>query len=379
MYFTATIGIDPAQLTTIQRVKPSKLFGKLFYYLTAGLSGDRKEVETFTAVSILQQLNMVLRSVKITNIVRLAIDGTDLYLDSAGRPDDLNAAMKAIEVPALVSKGPDLSTFERIQLVLEHQLPTLDLLITAEINRVHDDGEFPILVQVQGLMREFSSRADEPFEALRERMRGVFEDQARYDQLLDTHESAFSNFVDELATALAAQIQVDKVETTIDRQLIRPAAQVKTRDRMRGKLAHEREGLYYGYYGFDDHFFYAWLWCDLSYEHDIQIRDVSLVDELGCTVLDVGEEGFAARSCETLNSTAAFVAPEGSEDITLHRHHDYAEALGLDASTHHASSDHDSWLFDLSTHDHHDVGASSCGTSCASSCASSCGGCGGFD
>ena len=162
---------------------------------------------------------------------------------------------------------------------------------------------------------------------------------------------------------------------------------------MRGKLTREREGLYYGYYGFDDLFFYAWMWCDLSYEHDIHIRNVSVVDELGCAVLDVGEVGFTASSSELLNSLAVFVAPKFGEDFTIYQNHDYADAqdAGLDNTSMqgHSSTEHDSWLLSLSGDDSSlgigsscastcaTSGGASCGSSCGSSCASSCGGCAG--
>ena len=45
MYFTGTLSIDPSQITEVQRVKPTRAFGKLFYYLSAGRSGDEREVE----------------------------------------------------------------------------------------------------------------------------------------------------------------------------------------------------------------------------------------------------------------------------------------------------------------------------------------------
>ena len=94
MYFTGELGIDPAKMTRINPVKPTKAFARMLFHLSAGGFSEKEEEETFTAVSILQQLNMALRSVGITNIVRLAKDDFDFYFDEEGRDNDLKEAME---------------------------------------------------------------------------------------------------------------------------------------------------------------------------------------------------------------------------------------------------------------------------------------------
>ena len=55
MYFSASLSVDPSQMTHIDKVKPTKAFKKILYYLTAGGLSDKEEVETFTAIAVLQQ------------------------------------------------------------------------------------------------------------------------------------------------------------------------------------------------------------------------------------------------------------------------------------------------------------------------------------
>ena len=100
MYFHGTLAIDPSQMTNIELVKPTKAFGKMCYYMTLGLASEKEERETFTAVSILQEFNRAFSSLGITNILRLAKNDVDYYLDEVGREDDLKEAMAVFEQAA---------------------------------------------------------------------------------------------------------------------------------------------------------------------------------------------------------------------------------------------------------------------------------------
>ena len=93
MYFSATLSIDPSEITRIEAVKPTKAFGKLLHVLTAGLTSKKEEQETFTAVAILQKFNKVFRTMGMNNIVRLSKDEVDFYIDKKGKKDDLKEAM----------------------------------------------------------------------------------------------------------------------------------------------------------------------------------------------------------------------------------------------------------------------------------------------
>ena len=102
MYLEGLITVDPSQLTEIVKTKPTKAFGKIASLLTAGMASPKEEVETFCALSILQQLYKVVRSVGINDVVRIAKDETVFYHDTEGRTDDLKVAMEAFAIRSVV-------------------------------------------------------------------------------------------------------------------------------------------------------------------------------------------------------------------------------------------------------------------------------------
>ena len=176
MYFTGDLTVDPSEMTKFRRVKPTKAFGKLFYYLTAGATGTKKEIETFTAVSVLQALNQALRQCGIDNIVRLARDAEDLYLDTQGRTGDLKDAM------ASFAAGETAQEFDLLQLVVEHEDEVLKYLLDVRVRRQHAPGEYPISIHINGVIKDL--RVDPTTgtaEEVKGKLKTVFADQASYD------------------------------------------------------------------------------------------------------------------------------------------------------------------------------------------------------
>ena len=74
MFFESTITIDPSQITEIDKFKPTKGFARIAHIMSAGLTSPTEERETFCAIAILQQVNLVMRSMGIDNIVGLSKD-----------------------------------------------------------------------------------------------------------------------------------------------------------------------------------------------------------------------------------------------------------------------------------------------------------------
>jgi len=382
MYFTGDLSIDPAQMTKFKRVKPSKAFGKLFYYLTAGSTGTKQEIETFTAVSVLQQLNQAVRKLGINNIVRLARDAEDLYLDTKGRTDDLREAMEAFA--SRHSDSP--AEFELLQLVLEHEDEKLKYLIDVRVRRQHEPGVHPIAIHLNGAVKNL--RVD-PVTGTAAEIKGklstVFADQDAYDAYVADHRSHFDEFIRQLKIAIGESMEVDYVTTDSKMRMVRP----KSKKGRASDIEHDYEDdtvelMHAGYPGFDDAFFYAFVWSELCFDHNIRVQDTSIVDDGGHPMLDVGSEGFDAGAADTLDPSATFEAPPG-DDVTYHSGHAY-ESEFEDASLHTASSvtpgsDGSSWLdsFSSDSSSSSDSGASSCASSGGSSCGSSCGGCGGGD
>ena len=152
MYFSGKITVDPAQVTNIQKVRPQKAFRRLLHQLSAGLVSDKEEQETFTAVAILQQLNVAFRQLDVTDIIKLAHDDIDFYHDTEGKKDDLKEALDHYD---LTINDAMSQVFKQLFLVLDHEQDDLYYLIEITINRTHAVGDHPIEIKVNGLLKAF--------------------------------------------------------------------------------------------------------------------------------------------------------------------------------------------------------------------------------
>ncbi|MEZ4426585.1 MAG: hypothetical protein R3A51_02700 [Nannocystaceae bacterium] len=315
MYFTSDLVIDPSQLTELKKVKPTRSFARLFYYLTAGQVAEREEHETFTAVSILEQINTALRSVGVTNIIRLSRDDQDLYLDAVGRQDDLPEVMAAVASGAGAGEG---ATFSILRLVVERRDAALKHLIVVQVDRVHRPGVYPLRVTVHGLIRGLGEGEDE----VRARLAAALATQERHDALVAERRALHLEFVAALAAALRQQIGVDDLEVTTRAQIIRPRRPVTAI----AELHHADKPLFHGHVGVDAALFYAWLWAETCCARDLTCRAFTLVDESGRPILEVGETGFRAGQWATLNPEEPFEAPLAG-DLRYFTGHDYEREL----------------------------------------------------
>lgn len=365
MYFSGKIEIDPSQMTLIKRVKPSKLFGKLLDTLTFGQLSKKQEQETFTALTILQQLNMGLRSMSIENVIRLAVDDYDFYLDEKGEDDDLSQAM--FELKAKIDPL-ESEIFKTIYLVLEHLDNHLKYLIEISVERKHQVGEYPIGIKVNAVISDFKLRENETNEMLDNRIKFLFANQEKYDQFIIENRNKFDHFLNEMELAIRKVIKVDDIKLTSATQIIRPKKRIASPENI--KHEHHSQPLFFGYYGLDSYFYYSWMWSSMMYSHNIYTHDVNIVDELGNEVMSVGEEGFNAGESNTLNIDSDFEPPV-TGDIQYFGDNEYSDNLDknnllADTSNVGQDSDSSSWL--------DDAGGGDDSASC-SSCSSSCGGC----
>ena len=370
MYFSSQLDIDPSQITRIGKVKPTKIFGRLLDFMTAGLATEKQETETFTAVSILQQLNMSLRSVKINNVIRLAVNDYDFYLDEKGEEDDLDQAMLHMEVKI---DSFESQSFEAVYLVLEHEVNQIKYLIEITIAREHPVGEYPIKIKVNGVLSEFKLKQGEERKQLEKRMDGVFSNQNKYDGYIQQKEHQFNQFVEELEMAVKRFTKTDDTKTKNSKQMIRPKQKVQSKTGIQNNR--NTDPMFYGYYGFSDFLFYSYMWSSMSHHNNIYVNNCNIVDESGHEVMSVGEEGFNAGESNTLNDEADFEPPtEG--DVEYHGDNDFQDEIqdanlmsGDDYSGDGGESTESSWFGGGD-----DVGGDSGGCSSCSSC-SSCGGC----
>ena len=137
MYMSATLSIDPTQLTQIRR-KPTKGFRRFAELLTANLISEKEEHETFTALSILQEINVALRSIHVSDVVTFSKDGNVLYDDKASSStDDMSAAIDSLKRQSMHDSS---DVFSELSLMLEHHLARVAVIIEIRIRRVHDIG-----------------------------------------------------------------------------------------------------------------------------------------------------------------------------------------------------------------------------------------------
>ena len=128
-----------------------------------------------------------MRGVGVDNIVRLAKDDVLLHEDREGREGDLKEGLDAF---ANHASSEDKRRFETLELVLEHHLDNLKLLIDVRINRSHAVGEHPIEITVNGLASELGGELGE--DDVRAKMGHVFQTQASYDDFVSRHRETFS-------------------------------------------------------------------------------------------------------------------------------------------------------------------------------------------
>jgi len=364
MYFSADIKIDPAQETVLNPVRPTHAFGRLLFHLTAGRLSAKEEQETFTAVSILQQLNRALRSVGVTNIVRLSKDEVDFYFDEEGRTDDLKEAMDRF---SLETDHYESELFDALYLVVEHLDQTFKYLIEAEVHRIHPPGQPPIKLTLNAVPLDFETEDDDTA-ALESKLAGVFASQDSYDTFQLRHQTHFDSFVGRLRQTLSGFIRCDSIDVERQACVIRPSKPVRHMSDMEHerRAAAQPQPIYHGYAGFDNFFLYAWLWSSISHANHIHYHNVTIVDGHGDPVYDVGDTGFNAGEGAAMDPEQEFATPE-STDLSFHGGHGYEDAVNEISMTAGAEGESTgaSWL---------DFGsdAGDGGSSC-SSC-SSCGG-----
>lgn len=324
MYLQGVITIDPSQLTHLHRVKPTKGFAKLAHILSGGLLTEKEEHETFCAIAILQQINGVMRSLGIDNVIRLSKDQVVIFEDVEGKADDLKHAIEEFRTAA---KAEDTRLFDTIDLILEHHTRDLTYLIDIGIDRTHRVGEHPIHIIINALPRELAGVSG----GIQKRLNKIFASQETYDAFIARHQQLFTTFLDDLASAFRKHMSVDDVVVDSSVKIVRPPSRIKQPSDIPRTSDHVHDPVFHAYPGFGDAFFFAWLWSDLCHSNDIQCHDCTIVDSSGADVLFVGEEGFQAGEGTTMNVDEAFVLP-GSTDVQFSENHEYSAEIQNDSA-----------------------------------------------
>lgn len=321
MYLSGVLEIDPAQETEIKKVKPTSLFGKVLDFVSFGLAGSKQETETFTAVSILEQINAGLNAIGVNNIIRLAIDNYDFYYDDKGREADLTEALSHFKkkIDPIESE-----LFGTIFMVFEHDQENLKILIEVRITRKHKVGEYPISIICNAVVKDFKAKETASEDFIKERMSGIFSNQQEYDNYVDRQKRLFDAFLEKLEYSIRKYLRVDDIRRYSNIKIIRPKNKIK--DKKQIKHSKNSHPVYYGYYGWDDYAYYSWLWGDMMHEHNVYAHNIDIVDEEGNDVLQVGENGFNAGETDTLNTEAPF-EPVRTGDVEYFKENEYADDL----------------------------------------------------
>ena len=308
MYFSTKLSIDPSSNTEIKVIQPKKVFAKILSIITAGGFNEKEEHETYTALSIMQQFNIIFRKMGITNLVHIAKDDFDFYLDEAGKKNDLKDAMANFKIE---THEVESNLFNQMRLVVEHEDEHFVTLIQLEIKRIHKVGEYPIEIKINGMLKDFMSKDENTVKA---KMEPIFTKQNNYDSFLSEKKLYFTTFVDQLVLNLSTFIKTDDIKREDENHLMRPNKKLSQRRDENSQTT--RDPIYYGYYGYygyHDSFFYGLLWADMMHSNNIYCHDTVLMNEYGDHLGDVGADGFNAGDSDLLNSETEYDSIDHSD------------------------------------------------------------------
>jgi hypothetical protein len=316
MYFKGKLTVDPSQLTKIEKTEPEKSFKKLLFHLTGGTIADKKEVETFKAIVILQQLYMSLKSTGVSNIIRLTHDDLDIYFDREGLKDDFEMAVDKYQIELNEAMSEH---FKTIWMVLEHEDNTFKYLIELSVNRSHKVKEYPIDIQVSALLKEFSTNNLNSEEALKEKMKNLFTSQEQYNDYINGKKINFESFLNSLMFELKKQIKADNIKMESKARLIVQKERKDKKEKIR-EFQESRDieygGMPYGYFGFGEFLLYSYLWSELAFDNHIHIADTEIMADTGDAVADIGAEGIDADEGSLLDYNQDFEDRVGSFEDT---------------------------------------------------------------
>jgi hypothetical protein len=347
MLFTSKLSLQPKKEVLIERKEPTKIFAKLLHSLTSGLSSSKEKHQTFTAVSMLQELNIALRQANITNIVRLAKDGNDFYFDEEGKEDDLAEAMKEFKI------GTDhfeATLFNDLYLVLEYLDDKMRYLIEIDIQRVHREDEMPINIAISGVINELAAQGGESKDKLEARLGDQFKNKYQYESFVTRYRGIFDLFVNNLEQTLRTTIRCEAIEQNTKSQVLRPSKKgvVSVTDPTCSP------GIYRGYSGWETAAMYTFLWMPMMTSMAVDASDMDIIGENGDVLQSIGDEGL------DISESALF-------DPSV----DQADLPSFDGPTRIGAGDGDSggssWL-DFGGGDSGDAGSSCGGSGCGGGC-----------
>lgn len=303
MYLKGFVDIDPSHLTEIRRV-PTKGFRRFAEIISGGLLSEKEEHETFTAVAILQEINVALRSLGITDVVRFTNDDQVIYDDQGGEDTDDMAVV--IEKLSQERTPANREQFRTLSLLLEHHLPDITLIIEARIQRTHMVGMYPIQLIVNGLASKFNADTET---SLQERLDETFADAETYATFESDLRTQFDTFMESLASAIRTKMKVTDVRQSTQLNILRPRNEESDKRSPNDAAANfdsapsQSDPVFQRYQSDSNAFAYCWLWSHMMHSNGTHVHDAVIVDDQGQHLKTVGEEGFNAADSTLLDSS----------------------------------------------------------------------------
>ncbi len=278
MYLSGVVRFEPSVGAA---AAPVEQLGGVAERLAAKLPIAEQAEATRGAVAVLQEVYLAVRSLGITNVVRLAKDEEVIYDDVEGRERDLKDALRAFVKSVRPTDGVVLS---ELSLLMEHPGDGLHYALDFRIERSARRGRFPLTVTVNGqisalALGQGSGRGPEAVEELRARLASALASQEAHDRLVARHRATFDAFVGTLAGALREQVGAEAASPETGVVVIDSGGRIeRPEDVPRGGCGGP---VFAGHPGLRDRTFYAWLWSDLCRDLGIECRGCRVVDRLG--------------------------------------------------------------------------------------------------
>jgi hypothetical protein len=308
MYMNGYVDIDPSHATEIRR-KPTKGFRRFAEILTGGALSQQEEHETFTALSILQEINVALRSLGITDVVRFTKDDVIIYDDQDSEStDDMEIVLEKLQRESGMGKA---SVFQSLSLLLEHHLPEITLIIEVRISRTHFVGGYPIRIAVNGLSTQFQTQSDDL--SLKDRLDQAFANQGSYEAFESELRTEFDNFMMRLEETVRQKMAIDDARRSTQLNIVRPrnednpaTASSLANQSTNDHSSSNSDPVFQRYHSGSDAFAYCWMWSSLMHSHGTHVQNATIVDEQGQRLMTVGEEGFNAGESSALDPSTPF-------------------------------------------------------------------------
>jgi uncharacterized membrane protein YgcG len=177
------------------------------------------------ATALVEASRDALRKLGATNAISLVIDGTVLFHDRDGNPDDLGDLFLAFaDNESVFGEG-----FDEMRLAVEHREAGLHIVIEIQARPVHARNAPAIRMIMSGRIEALTPKPGEDAEAYRKRAEPIASD----PKALEVSRMQFEAFVERVRDAMAAAMPTARVEIeTAEARVVRPGA-----DRQGGEQA----------------------------------------------------------------------------------------------------------------------------------------------